>query len=436
MKIRSLIITLVISSTVMINISLHAQWQHDSNFGFKINIPPNWSKNSYMDGTDKVYDYMSPDENLAVQLRAFDANSGFTTALLAQVYEQNMLPSGTQTLSLNNHTTSNGIPCKKGVYLFSYNGNEIGMSALYFVENNKGYVLTSLIPSSMIQKKGDELKRVVQSFLIEGYSATANNIKEEKHSGLSGLMGGSTNNNSQNNNTNNDIQTNPTFVSGNLVYQGQTYRTVKIGNQVWMAENLNVGTMITKDKYPSDNGVVEKYCLFDDPENCKKFGGFYQFKEMMQYEDLNFDPNGAVITQGICPPGWHLPTDNEWKILEGTVDGKYGVGDPEWDKKDGNRGSDIGKALRSKSGWIEYKDGKNNNGNDNYGFAILAAGKSSSYGTHRPSSMGGNEMWGHFWTSTPNGGFLSFSRSFNYQGNSSRNLTGENHGLSVRCVKN
>jgi len=96
-----------------------------------------------------------------------------------------MLPAGTKKLSLNVHTTSNGIPCKKGVYLIDYNGNEVGLSALYIVENNKGFVLTALIPSSMIQQKGDELKQIVKSFSIDGFEPRNNN----KSSGLSGLTG-------------------------------------------------------------------------------------------------------------------------------------------------------------------------------------------------------------------------------------------------------
>ena len=176
---------------VLMSTSLSAQWQQDSKYGFKINIPSNWNKNSYIDGTDKVYDYMSADENLAIQLRAFEAGAGFTTELLAQVYEESMLPSGTQKLSLNNHTTANGIPSKKGVYLIDYNGTEVGLSALYIVQNNIGYVLTALIPSSMIQQRGEELKQITKSFTIDGFTAPTNTAKQNsKSSGLSGLTGG------------------------------------------------------------------------------------------------------------------------------------------------------------------------------------------------------------------------------------------------------
>ena len=74
----------------------------------------------------------------------------------------------------------------------------------------------------------------------------------------------------------------------------------------------------------SNNGIIEKYCYNNEPDSCTKYGGLYQWNEMMQYTTQQ----GA---QGICPPGWHLPTDEEWKVLEGAVDSQYGIGDPEWD---------------------------------------------------------------------------------------------------------
>ena len=190
-KYQIISISLVTLLLVILSSNLNAQWQQDSKFGFKIKIPSSWNKNSYMDGTDKVWDYMSADENIAIQLRAFEAGPEFTTALLAQVYEESMLPAGTKKLSLNEHTTATGIPCKKGVYLIDYNGTEVGLSALYIVQNNKGYVLTALIPSSMIQQRGEELKQVVKSFTLEGFASPTHIANQnKKSSGLSGLTGG------------------------------------------------------------------------------------------------------------------------------------------------------------------------------------------------------------------------------------------------------
>ncbi len=430
----------IISLLLLFSCPASAQWQEDYQYGFKIQIPHQWSKNSYMDGSDKVYDFYSPDENAAVQLRAFEAGNNLTIDLLAQVYEDNMLPTGSRKESRVAHTTRNGIPGQQGVYMMYYNGVEVAMSAFFTIQNQKAYVLSAMIPVSMLEQKSVEVKSITQSFTINGIQS--HTTQKETKAGLRGLTGGTSMGSKKSGTQQNSNGTNnkggPVSVSNanDLVYQGQTYRTVKIGNQVWMAENLNVGVMLTKDVYPKDNGIIEKHCLFDLPENCVKYGGFYQFKEMMQYRNLNYDPGNPQITQGICPPGWHLPSDEEWKTLEGMVDSNFGVGNSEWDQENADRGSDIGVKLRSKSGWVMYNDGVNNNGHDTYGFTILPAGSASSYGTYRPLSMGGNEMWGKFWTSTPNGGFLSISRSFGYKSNSFRNITGENNGLSVRCIKN
>jgi uncharacterized protein (TIGR02145 family) len=93
-----------------------------------------------------------------------------------------------------------------------------------------------------------------------------------------------------------------------VTYEGKTYNTVQIGTQCWFKENLNVGTRINGSQVQSNNGVKEKYCYGDLESNCDIYGGLYQWDEAMQY----------VITegvQGICPAGWHLPTDAEWSAL-------------------------------------------------------------------------------------------------------------------------
>ena len=87
-------------------------------------------------------------------------------------------------------------------------------------------------------------------------------------------------------------------------YGGQTYNTVLIGNQCWMKENLNIGTRIDFSQDQTNNSIIEKYCYYDDELNCKKYGGLYQWSEMMQYTTI-------AGTQGICPDGWHLPTIDE-----------------------------------------------------------------------------------------------------------------------------
>ena len=101
---------------------------------------------------------------------------------------------------------------------------------------------------------------------------------------------------------------------------GQSYKTIKIGEQVWMAENLNIGNLIptTQAGYEmSDNNIIEKYCWDNDEGNCNgsdgkmKRGGFYEWMEAMQY--WTGQPENPH--QGLCPKGWHIPTNAEFSEL-------------------------------------------------------------------------------------------------------------------------
>jgi uncharacterized protein (TIGR02145 family) len=90
---------------------------------------------------------------------------------------------------------------------------------------------------------------------------------------------------------------------------------VRIGTQIWMGENLNVGTRIDGSKDQTNNGISEKYCYNDVDYNCDIYGGLYQWNEMMQYNPA--EDTGKVIgtTQGICPDGWHIPIIKEWNNI-------------------------------------------------------------------------------------------------------------------------
>jgi len=90
---------------------------------------------------------------------------------------------------------------------------------------------------------------------------------------------------------------------------GNVYDVVKIGNQCWMAENLNVGTRIDGVDEMADTGTIEKYCYDDNEANCTTYGGLYQWDEAMQYTETEG-------TQGICSTGWHIPTDAEQNTLD------------------------------------------------------------------------------------------------------------------------
>ncbi len=93
-----------------------------------------------------------------------------------------------------------------------------------------------------------------------------------------------------------------------ISHMGQTYSTVVIGDQCWLRENLNVGKMIPGYTRMEDNKIIEKYCYNDNIDNCETYGGLYQWDELMQYRR---DEN----TQGICPEGWHIPTQNDFRTL-------------------------------------------------------------------------------------------------------------------------
>ncbi|MBN1338691.1 MAG: hypothetical protein JXA03_05170 [Bacteroidales bacterium] len=201
-------------------------------------------------------------------------------------------------------------------------------------------------------------------------------------------------------------------------YGGQVYNTVLIGDQCWMKENLNIGSMINGINPQSNNGVIEKYCYNDDPAKCALYGGLYQWDEVMQYTMMQG-------VQGICPAGWHIPTDDEWKTLEGNADIEYYVGHPIWDNM-GWRGYDVGKNLKAASGW-----GTPGNGTNIHGFTGLPGGSMGMGG-----SFGNLYTNGGWWTSTLFSSMGAWQRSFSKDSDQSGHLEETvTNALSVRCLQ-
>ena len=168
---------------------------------------------------------------------------------------------------------------------------------------------------------------------------------------------------------------------------GKGYRTVKLGNQTWMAKNLN---------FAADNSA----CYDSKSGHCAKYGRLYNW-------------NSA---KGACPAGWHLPSVEEWTDMVGYVGGS----------------SLAGKKLKSTKGWYdEY--GKNNakgNGTDNYGFSSLPGG----YGHNGQFRNIG--YYGYWWCSTEYDAGNASSRSMDYYNESVFKGTREKSYLfSVRCVQ-
>jgi hypothetical protein len=98
--------------------------------------------------------------------------------------------------------------------------------------------------------------------------------------------------------------------SGNFTdfRDGQKYQWIRIGDQIWMDENLNYGSMIDADEEFKNNQIIEKKCFNNSLEECYKKGGNYNW-----YEAMNYSKEEGSI--GICPEGWHIPSRNEWESL-------------------------------------------------------------------------------------------------------------------------
>jgi uncharacterized protein (TIGR02145 family) len=215
------------------------------------------------------------------------------------------------------------------------------------------------------------------------------------------------------------------FVCGNTVsYAGKNYQTVQIGTQCWLKQNLNVGTMLgSAATLPSNNSVIEKWCYNNDPALCTAEGGLYTWAEANGLPASCNTSNCSVPVenQGICPTGWHIPTDQEYMVMEeylgmcsGTATGCSGA--------TGNRGTDQGAKLSLYTV----------NGTNSSGFSALPAGYRQDNGT-----FGWRGTISTFWPSTEAVAGNSWRR---YLYASRDQITRYSQtkilGLSIRCLKN
>jgi len=95
-----------------------------------------------------------------------------------------------------------------------------------------------------------------------------------------------------------------------------------------MKDNLNIGSRVdatfANNTLTNLPGILEKWCLLNIPAYCDTFGGMYSWTHALQYWDTNFT-QPPYPAQGICPPGWHIPTSPEWQILWNFVDSCTGT---------------------------------------------------------------------------------------------------------------
>lgn len=171
---------------------------------------------------------------------------------------------------------------------------------------------------------------------------------------------------------------------------GKTYKTIKIGDQIWMAENLNYN-------YYSGS---RSWCYENSSYNCKKYGRLYTWE----------------TAKSVCPKGWHLPSDKEWKILINYLGGE-----------------DVaGIKMKSTSGW---KNG--GNGTNDSGFSGVPGG--SRYNDERKIKFVDVGVNGHWWSSTPYGTRNDIGNRFvlrNSSGTVKKGFYNLANSYSVRCLCN
>ncbi|MDR1830038.1 MAG: fibrobacter succinogenes major paralogous domain-containing protein [Candidatus Fibromonas sp.] len=172
-------------------------------------------------------------------------------------------------------------------------------------------------------------------------------------------------------------------VKGNVLTDsrdGKKYKVVKIGSQVWMAENLNYDASDSK-------------CYGNKLANCEKYGRLYDWKTAMK----------------TCPSGWHLPSKSEWESLDKSVGG----------------GSGAGKKLKTKSGW-----NNSGNGTDEFGFSALPGGSYSAGGFFNVGS------YSYWWSSSEDLSGNAYRRSMRYDLEYTYWIDyNKGYLFSVRCVQ-
>lgn len=231
-------------------------------------------------------------------------------------------------------------------------------------------------------------------------------------------------------------------------YDGNHYNTVKIGNQCWMKENLRTrhysdGKAIALG-VGKERSITKAYCYYpgEDASTVNFFGYLYNWSAVMHGRNASIaNPSGV---QGICPKGWHVPSDAEWGQLDKYVSSQSTY-------RCGGDGKSIAKALASKDGWI-YQHGdcdggcgvencaivKNQSANNATGFSAVPAGYSN-------GGIGGYDAFGggaYFWSTTQ----VSYNSRCAYYWYMYSNVATVYHdycgnfdkdtGCSVRCVRN
>lgn len=179
-----------------------------------------------------------------------------------------------------------------------------------------------------------------------------------------------------------EIRMNPDIKYGTMTdaRDGKTYRTTTIGNQVWMAENLNYA-----DSSKTTSLKGKSWCHVNKEEHCAVAGRLYTWAAAIDSVALANDADNPqtcgygvecslpATVQGICPEGWHLPSNSEWQTLFSYVSNEVGS-------------DHVGTALKTASGW--YLQTGDVADMDAYGFSALPAGGGFGNGSFSDSGYG------------------------------------------------
>jgi len=242
------------------------------------------------------------------------------------------------------------------------------------------------------------------------------------------------------------FQKNP-YLNPNINYgsvmdiDGNTYATVSIGSQVWMAENLattkyNDGTSVT---YVSDNGT---WTTTSSPAMCWLSNNIYYKNGYGGYYNWYAVDVSTTGGRNICPSGWHVPSDAEWSILEIYLQNNGynydGTIDTDNDQSTNNK---IAKSMATATGWNNSIIDPGTIGNSDYPAYRNKSGFNALPGGYREGYVSGS-FWdagsiGFFWSSTKYVGVNVWSRILmSIIAHSSRNnINIKREGLSVRCIK-
>ena len=203
---------------------------------------------------------------------------------------------------------------------------------------------------------------------------------------------------------------------------GQVYKTVKIGTQVWMAQNLNYA-----DSVNTPSLLKRNWCYGDKPKNCEFGGRLYTWAaavdsiklandaENPQFCGYRTNCNFPAKYQGICPEGWHLPDTTEWRTLIFQVSDDASV---------------AGYKLASRVGWFEEA-----NGTDDYGFSAYPVG--DKYRDYDFSVFAPDDRTAFFWSITENTRDKQLGYTFRiFYGGTGYTGDFKDSGFSIRCIKN